>query len=205
MRQAGHKGTFAMENIEAMRRANPRPRVNERHIEGDMVDWWRTPDRSSKVLAREEGWHGPGLVVRATPSRLLVFHAGGILDVTPAQCRRWSTDEKDMLRQCDSLLKLGREQNQSRRQLGYRDMRGAGCPTLDQYNTPPAGGTGPVIFGAPAPPAPNLSQAPDAEMLVIPAPTAAPSSGPTVAADMRPGESLPGAVSRPETEQREIC
>ena len=38
---------------------------------GDMCYWWKDPPRSSKILQRREGWHGPGLVVWCDGKRVL--------------------------------------------------------------------------------------------------------------------------------------
>ncbi len=207
-RQAAVQGTLALDSIGAMRRAVHAPRrENEQHAVGDMVYWWRTPARFSKVLQRETGWHGLGLVIRSMPGRFLIFWMGGIVDATPQQCRKWSRDEKGMLMQFDALLKLGKEQFASRQQLGYRDMRGEAPPTLAEYNTPPSGASGPTIFGALAPPAATPAAPPTAPPV---APAAAPPPAPA-AVDVRPIEAIetPVAgdvaedvdVSPPETEQ----
>ena len=207
-RQAAIQATISLDSIESMRRAVHAPRrEGEQFTVGDMVYWWRTPAKFSKVLQRETGWHGPGLVVSGDPGQLLIFWAGGVVHATPAQCRKWSRDERDMLCQYDALIKLGKEQFASRRQLGYRDVRGAAPPTLAEHGMPPTGASDPTIFGAPAPPAATPAALPTAPSA---APAAVPPSAPA-AVDVRPIEpvEIPVAedvaedvdVSPPETEQ----
>ncbi len=59
-----------------------------------------------------------------------------------------------MLLQYKSLLKLGNQTFQSKRQVGVRDYTGDPPPSHEEYNTAPAGYHGPTIFAPASPPVP---------------------------------------------------
>ena len=120
---------------------------------------------------------------------VLVYRMDGILECTPQQCRRWSKDEKDMLMQYEHLLKISKETFASARQVGFRDIAGEGPPALAQFNSPPAGFAGPIIFGLAAPPAPTTSvPSVSPTTPAAPAPAAVPTDPVPSAVDVRPLE-----------------
>ena len=96
-RQAAVTATLSLDSYAALKRAVLAPRQTYHPAVGDMVFWWRAPGRFSKVLAREEGWQGPGLVMRVLPTKVVINWFGGVVECAPHQCRRWSRDEADML------------------------------------------------------------------------------------------------------------
>ncbi len=109
-RQAAVQGTLRLDSLESLRRAvHSNTRTSYIPAPGDMVYWWRQPERFSKVMQRDTGWHGPGLVVRSTPTRCLIVWMGGTIECYPQQCRRWSKDEKDMFLQYEHLIKLAKD------------------------------------------------------------------------------------------------
>ena len=186
MRVAAQTATIRLDSLSALRRAVHSPQLGVYvPTVGDMVYWWRTPSQFSKILARDKGWHGPGLVVYAETSRVLVMWQGGVLQCHPRQLRRWSVDEKDMLMQYNHLVKLSSQQAASKRQLGFRDISTEDAPPEDMPPAEPEG-TGPVIF-LPAAPASSSG----------PAPAPVPEAKESGARDAPP-------VSQPETEQRDM-
>ena len=197
MRQGAVQATLRLDSPESLRRAvHSNTRTSYQPLAGDMVYWWRQPERFSKILQRETGWRGPGIVARATATKVLIIWMGGMIEVSPQQCRKWSRDEKDMLHQYVHLIKLAKEQFENRRQIGYRDLTGEGPPTLEQYNQPPPGAFGPQLFiPDPAPPPTVPPQAPTAPAAAATVP--APAPGPA-AVDVRDVD-----VLAPETEQPE--
>jgi hypothetical protein len=98
--------------------------------------------------------------MNSTPSRVTITHIGGVLDATPRQCRLWSPDEKDMLMQYDSLLKVAKESFKNRRQPGYTDVSQETPPSQEEFNTAPAGNTGPFPFQPVSPSVPAASAPP---------------------------------------------
>ncbi len=153
-RQAAVTATLSLDSYAALKRAVLAPRQTYHPAVGDMVFWWRAPGRFSKVLAHEEGWQGPGLVMRVLPTKVVIDWSGGVVECAPHQCRRWSRDEAGMLLQYKSLLKLGNQTFQSKRQVGVRDYTGDPPPSHEEYNTAPPGYHGPTIFAPASPPAP---------------------------------------------------
>ena len=120
IRQAALRATLNLEDMEAISRA-VHARVRDPYLPqpGELMYFWKDAgtNRVGRILKRQTGWHGPAVCLAVyDASRVFALHAGGVIVVTPAQCRKASLHEKEILH-WPSMVQNLRLQVQSRKQF----------------------------------------------------------------------------------------